>query len=276
MSGYYNVLSLFTLQSQNDAPMSAELRQVAQGCAHRVMSYGGYDVNGFRFHTTRHEQSRPNWKSTNTGVFTPGQDGMDYYGRIEDIYELTFQGCRDITAVIFKCHWFDPQVTRLTPNLGLVEIRQDTVLPGDDVYIVAQQAKQVYYTSYPCKTDARLVGWDVVHKVSPRGGVPVPNNEDYNLNTDTYEGEFYQEEGLQGTFVIDLSEPMDVPIVVEDEDDVEVDDARDLELLEKLSLDIDNDDNGAAPVSDEYLHMDGTDDEMEDAPDDGDEYDDYF
>jgi hypothetical protein len=201
---------------------------------------------------------------------------MDYYGRIEDIYELTFHGCKDIKSVIFKCHWFDPEVTRRTPNLGLVEIRQDSVLPGDDVYIVAQQATQVYYTSYPCKTDARLKGWDVVHKVSPHGGVPVPNKEDYNLDMDTYEGEFYQEEGLEGTFVIDLTKAMDVAIVFEDDDDVEVEDVRDLQLLEQLRLDNDDDDNDAPPVSDEYLDMAGTDDEMEDAPDAGYEDDDYF
>jgi len=70
--------------------MSAELSQVAGGCAFRVMSFTGYDVNGYRFHTTRHEQSRPNRRTTNTGVFTPALDGLDYYGRVEEIYELTF------------------------------------------------------------------------------------------------------------------------------------------------------------------------------------------
>jgi hypothetical protein len=108
------------------------------------------------------------------------------------------------------------------------------------------------------------------------GGVPVPNKEDYNLDMDTYEGEFYQEEGLEGTFVIDLTEAMDVAIVFEDDDDVEVEDVRDLQLLKQLRLDNDDDDNDAPPVSDEYLDMAGTDDEMEDAPDAGYEDDDYF
>ena len=72
---------------------------------------------------------------------------------------------------------------RRTSHLGLVKIRQSSVYPGDDVYIVAQQAMQVYYLSYPCKTDDRLMGWDVVYKVSPHGKVPIPNNEDYNIQT---------------------------------------------------------------------------------------------
>jgi hypothetical protein len=136
--------------------MSVELRQVADGCAYRVRSFTGYDINGYRFHTTRHEQSRPNRRTTNTGVLTPGLDRVEYYGRIEEIYELTFHGCKPLNPVIFKCHWFDLEVTRRTPNLGLVEIWKSSVLLGDDIYIVAQQATQVYYLPYPCKTDARL------------------------------------------------------------------------------------------------------------------------
>ena len=138
-------------------------------------------------------------------MFTPGDDGLEYYGRIEEIYELTFHGSKPLKPVIFKCHWFDPHAVRRTPNLGLVEVQQASVYPGDDVYIVAQQATQVYYLSYPCQTDNRLKGWDVVYKVSPHGKLPVPNNEDYNIDPNTYAGEFFQEDGLDGTFQIDLT-----------------------------------------------------------------------
>ena len=119
--------------------MRAELRQVADGFAYRVRSFSGYDVNGYRFRTTSYEQSRPNRRTTSSGVFTPGVDEVEYYGRIEEIYELKFHGSKPFNPIIFKCHWFDPEVTRRTySNLGLVEIRQDSVLPGDDVYIVAK------------------------------------------------------------------------------------------------------------------------------------------
>jgi hypothetical protein len=111
------------LQGQNDENKSAELRQIADGFAYRVRTFSGYDVNGYRFHTTRHEQRQPNRTTTNSGVFTHGDDGVDYYGRIEEIYELSFYGCKPLNPIIFKCHWFDPTVTRKTPNLGLVEIR---------------------------------------------------------------------------------------------------------------------------------------------------------
>jgi hypothetical protein len=141
------------------------------------------------------------------GVFTLGLDEVDYFGQIEEIYELNFHGSKPLTAVIFKCYWFDPQVMRQTySNLGIVEIRYDSTLLGDDVYIVAQQATQVYYLPYACQMKEHLKGWDVVYKVSPHGKLPVPNDEDYNLDPNTYDREFFQEDGLEGRFEIDLTE----------------------------------------------------------------------
>ena len=68
--------------------MSAELRQVANSFAYRVKKYSRYDVNGYRFRTTNYEKSRPNRKTTCSGVFMPGLDDVDYFGRIKEIYEL--------------------------------------------------------------------------------------------------------------------------------------------------------------------------------------------
>jgi hypothetical protein len=119
--------------------MSAELRQVANGFAYRVSKYSGYDVNGYCFRTTSYDQSRPNRKTTCSGVFTPGIDEIYYFGRIEEKYELNFHGSKHLTPVIFKCHWFDHQVTRRAhSNLRIVEIQQDSTILRDDVYTVAQ------------------------------------------------------------------------------------------------------------------------------------------
>jgi hypothetical protein len=150
-------------------------------------------------------------------------------------------------------------VTRQThSNLGIVEIRQDSTLAGDDVYIVAQQATQVYYLPYACQTKEHLKGWDVVCKVSPHGRLPVPNDEDYNLDPDTYDGEFFQEYGLEGRFEIDLTEAIgmdvDIEMVVDEEDD-EVQNDNDLVILEG------ND------INDELASSDGVEIEMLDSDD---------
>jgi hypothetical protein len=254
--------------------MSAELRQVANDFAYRVKKYSRYDDNGYHFRTTNYDKSWPNQKTTCSGVFTPGLDDVDYFGRNEEIYELNFYGSKPLTPVIFKCHWFDPQVTIQThSNLGIVEIRQDSTLPGDDVYIVAQQATQVYYLPYACQTKEHLKGWDVVYKVSPHGRSPVPNDESYNLDPDTYDGEFFQEDGLEGRFEIDLTEAIgmdvDIEMVVDEEDD-EVQNDNDLVILEG------ND------INDKLASSDGVEIEMVDSDDESydpanpDTYEDYF
>jgi hypothetical protein len=40
----------------------------------------------------------------------------------------------------------------------------------------------VYYFPYACQMKEHLKGWDVVYKVSSHGKLPVPNDEDYNLD----------------------------------------------------------------------------------------------
>jgi hypothetical protein len=108
-----------------------------------------------------------------------------------------------------------------------------------------------------------------VYKVSPHGRLPVPNNEDYNIDPNTYDGEFFQEDGLPGNFVIDLTEAIEImegedDEMVDDEDaGDEVHDERDVELLEKVQAGLDED----ISPSDEgphYLDMRDSDDETYD------------
>ena len=138
---------------------------------------------------------------------------------------------------------------------------------------MAQHATQVYYSSYPCQTVENLKGWDVVYKVSPHGKLPIPNNEDYNIDPNTYAGEFFQEDGLDGTFQIDLTEAMGME---QDNERIDNDDARDevhnvkdLELLERLCLGNDSDDD-SVPLVETY----NSDDETYDPANS--DHDDYF
>jgi hypothetical protein len=185
----------------------------------------------------------------------PGLDNVDYFGRIKEIYELNFYGSKPLTPVIFKYHWFDPQVTRRThSNLGIVEIQQDSTLAGDDVYIVAQQATQVYYLPYTCQTKEHLKGWDVVYKLSPHGRLSVPNDEDYNLDLDTYDGEFFQEDELGGRFEIDLTEAIgmdvDIEMVVDEEDNEVKNDNDDVASSDGVEIEmVDSDDESYDPAN---------------------------
>ena len=117
-----------------------------------------------------------------------------------------------------------------------------------------------------------------MHKVSPHGKLPVPNDEDYNFNPHTYDGEFFQEEGLEGRFEIDLTEAIRMEVdnetVIEEDAGDEVQNVKDLQILERLHLDNDNDDNIAPSDSVDYFDMVDSDDETYDPanPD----HEDYF
>ena len=127
---------------------------------------------------------------------------------------------------------------------------------------MAQQATQVYYLPWACQKDPNLMGWYLVHKVSPHSKVPFPNDEDYIFDPNTYDGEFYQPEGLEGRFDIDMSllMGMEVDNDIDEDDGDEVQNANDLQMLERLCLGDDNDDN----VGDEADFFDNIDSDADD------------
>ena len=196
---------------------------------------------------------------------------------MEEIYELEFPGPKALKPVVFKCHWFDPNVTRRAEDIGQVEIRQDSIYSGDDVYIVAQQATQVYYLPWACQKDERLKGWYLVQLVSPRGKAPVPNDDDYNFDPKADSGEFYQPEGLEGRLEIDILSLMGMEVdnnIDEDEGEV-VQDAKDLMILERWrarrELGVEDDGGGDENENDEDLGFDNidSDDDSSDCDDGG-------
>jgi hypothetical protein len=82
-----------------------------------------------------------------------------------------------------------------------------------------------------------------VYKVSPHDKLTVPNDEDYNLDPNTYDGEFFQEDGLEERFEMDLTKAIgmkvDIKMVVNEEDEVQ--NKNDIEILEGLHLGNHND-----------------------------------
>ena len=145
--------------------MDAELRQVANGFDYKVRSFDKYDINGYLFRTYGKELSMDDRKSIDCCVSAIGEGDTEYYGRVEEIFELQFYGANPPNIVVFRCYWFQPRETRRThEHIGLVEIKQSTHLDVPNVYIMAQQATQVFYLPWACQSDPNLSGWDVVMK----------------------------------------------------------------------------------------------------------------
>ncbi|XP_014757405.1 uncharacterized protein LOC104584415 isoform X2 [Brachypodium distachyon] len=152
------------------------LSELSYGFLRKVTSYGIYDINGYRFRSEKYENKRSGNASINSGVCVSCTDDEDnvteYYGVIEDIIKIKWEGSMQLELVLFDCRWFNPTTgVRRSPNLGLVEIKRTSRLQTNEPFVLASQVTQVYYLSYACKTRSDLIYWQVVYHVPPRGYV---------------------------------------------------------------------------------------------------------
>jgi hypothetical protein len=156
-----------------------------------------YDINGYCFQTTKLEASRPLAATTNNGVVASAYsvDGQldDYYDILQDITEYTFGGHKPLRLVTFDCIWFDPQADMRVDELGMVEVKHASWYKCNEYnnIMLAHQAHQVYYLSYPHQS---LKTWWVIYKVNPEVHPYRYNN--YNVSTDD-DDIVYQEVGDQ-------------------------------------------------------------------------------
>jgi len=101
---------------------------------------------------------------------------------------------------------------------------------------MSSQVKQVYYLPYACMDKSDLRDWWVAYHVSPRNYIPPSDiNDDSDTPVGPVEMSFYQEDGLPGSFVIDLGIELD-NINLNGSD--EITDPDDLEFLSKLNAGI--------------------------------------
>ncbi|CAD6265987.1 unnamed protein product [Miscanthus lutarioriparius] len=231
------------------------LRQISYGFRKRVSSYGCYDVNGYRFRSEKYESKRAGLATTNSGVCVTCTDdngnALEYFGVIEDIIKISWEGREQLDLVLFYCRWFDPtsRGVKRTENLGLVEVKHSSRLQNFEPFVLASQVTQVYYLSY-ASDDPSLKDWWVVYHVAPRDRLPPIdiNNDSIETEGPTNDISFFQEDGLEGTFVIDLGDIELIDTLASDE----ITDPKELEQLEKQTV---------APEQEEILESDEEGDE---------------
>ncbi|KAK9078683.1 hypothetical protein SSX86_002740 [Deinandra increscens subsp. villosa] len=195
-----------------NVPNKEHLRGLAQGPLTYVKSHKGYFVNGYRFHTRTAYDGRV---TQNSGVCVKGatynENENDYYGLLDEILELEYHSTVGrCVVVLFRCTWFDPvRGVRVDPKTNMVDVKPTAIGCVDDPFILASQAQQVYYTSYPSKAK-ELKGWLAVVKTTPRGVYELAQDvieveDDGNAEKDN----FYQEtERIECTITDDLHHPI--------------------------------------------------------------------
>ena len=106
-----NFLCWFTDYVDMNDNIYLDLRQLSLGAV-TARRYGWYDVNGFRFRSTRFEDAQPLAATINSRVVTRVVDDegkvTNYYGVIKDILEYMFFGDKQLKVVFFDCDLFSP------------------------------------------------------------------------------------------------------------------------------------------------------------------------
>ena len=148
-----------------DDGASVTLRLLAVGPNLNVPTWKGYDINNYSFYTKSADD-----KSTmqNSGVTVdadsdhfcsasdnnPIRASMPYFGVIHEIWELDYTEFR---VVVFKCKWVNANTGVRKDDFGFTLVDLNKVGYIDEPFIMAQQARQVFYVQDPCDSRYSVV-----------------------------------------------------------------------------------------------------------------------
>lgn len=134
-----------------------------------VKSYTGIIVNGVRYRTIDYDSRK---KCQNSSIMVNGEHAgksFVFYGVIEDILEFSY--IRGKHVFLFKCKWWDlSRMSNIRVDGHITSIKVQSTWYNDDPYILASQARQVYYL--PDNKNGPM--WRVVQKHEHRHIYDIP------------------------------------------------------------------------------------------------------
>jgi hypothetical protein len=155
------------------------LKWIAYGPSSNASSCKGYIINGLRFHTKDVERETQNSGVTYDATtmcrasakdVSQVVDVVTYYGILTDIILLDYH---KFYVPIFKCHWANiGNGVKVEDGFTLVNLHQNQASFSRDPYILASQAKQIFYSR---ENDSS--NWYVVMKAPPRGYHELETND---------------------------------------------------------------------------------------------------
>nr|KAJ0194332.1 hypothetical protein LSAT_V11C800438730 [Lactuca sativa] len=162
------------MHEQNSSAIDEELYALFRGPDDRVTTHGGYIVNGVKFLVKSRDDHR---KTQNCGVTALGiHDGIeeDYYGYVDEVLEFSF--IKGYQVILFKCIWFDTDRRKKHVIFEPHFISIDTSRKAykEDPFVLANQAKQVFYINDP----TRASSWKIIESSTHRHLWDIPENKD--------------------------------------------------------------------------------------------------
>lgn len=133
-------------------------------------------INGYKFLAIDRDSRLT---TQNSGIMVEA-DGVSYYGKVKEIYELDYYGVYKV--VLFRCDWANIRSGVKASSNGSVCVNFSKLMHTgrqlqDDPFIFSSQGKQVFYVE-----DEIHKGWLHVVKTKPRDlfdlGDSLPQVED--------------------------------------------------------------------------------------------------
>jgi hypothetical protein len=151
------------------------VRWLAKGPSVAVNKYSGYAINEYKFHTTSRDECRTTQCSGVSIVAesmqvasakdsNPVYGAVTYFGRIKEIWDLDY---RMFTVPVFMCDWVDLRHVK-KDNLGFTVVNFDRLGKQSECFILASQAKQVFYVQDQQNAHLSVVGF-TPHKMHKYG-----------------------------------------------------------------------------------------------------------
>ncbi|KAL6533270.1 hypothetical protein OROMI_027382 [Orobanche minor] len=141
---FRNHISEKLLQNESISEM---VKWLSRGPDTHVFSYKCYLINGYTFYTRDHDE---NSTMQNSGLSVLGNEdenlGTTYFGQIVKIWEVDYV---KFQVPVFDCSWVDIPGGVQIENNGFIRVDLNKVGFKDDSFVMATQAKQVFYVSDP-------------------------------------------------------------------------------------------------------------------------------
>ncbi|XP_022019856.1 uncharacterized protein LOC110919916 [Helianthus annuus] len=150
-----------SMKTQNSPEFHPELYALSICAKMTAYTYTACIVNGVRFKTLERDAK---CATQNSGVEVVGENGVKFYGQLEEIIELRYTN--DYSTLLFRCKWFDTQ-RGVNHNNNITSISTEHEWDKDDQLIFASQAKQVFFIQETSRNQKNKHRW-VVKNVNHR------------------------------------------------------------------------------------------------------------
>jgi hypothetical protein len=190
---------------------SDELRMLSAGPSTTIVSFQGYDINGYTFYTRSQDNKSTN---QNSGVCIDAYDSngsmQTYYGFIEEIWVLDYGALK---LPVFRCQWVSLPGGVSIDKYGITTVDLRQVGYREEPFILASTVKQIFFVTDPANKQRhivlqgkrRIVGVDNV--VDEEGYnqfdelPPFGENVDINLTEDGGDGVYVRHDHSEGRIV---------------------------------------------------------------------------